>query len=94
MKSYVYIITNKCNQVIYIGVTDDLVKRIYQHKNKFVEGFSAKYNLSKLVYYEIYDDIKDAISREKNLKNWHRDWKINQINKFNPNWEDLYKTIF
>ncbi len=69
---YVYFTTNKNNNVIYIGVTGDLIKRIYQHKNKIFEGFTKKYNVDKLVYYEIYNNIEDAIRREKQLKNWHR----------------------
>jgi putative endonuclease len=86
---YVYILTNKFNKVLYIGVTNDLVRRIFQHKNKLVEGFSKKYNLTKLAYYETTSDIKSAIRREKQLKNWHRDWKINLITQSNPEWRDL-----
>ena len=86
---YVYILTNRHNNVLYIGVTNNLVRRIYEHKNKLVEGFSKKYNLIKLVYYETTRDVKSAIEREKQLKNWHRDWKINLINQFNPEWKDL-----
>lgn len=76
---YVYIITNKLNSVLYIGITSNLVKRIWEHKNKVVDGFSNKYNLNKLVYYEICNDIEQAIKREKQLKNWHRAWKDNLI---------------
>ncbi len=86
---YVYILTNKTNNVLYIGVTNDLVRRMYEHKNKLVEGFTKKYNLKKLVYFEATDDVKSAITREKQLKNWHRDWKINLINEQNPDWKDL-----
>ena len=86
---YVYIITNKTNNVLYIGVTNNLVRRIFEHKNKLVEGFAMKYNLYKLVYYEITNDINSALEREKQLKNWHREWKINLINSFNPSWKDL-----
>jgi putative endonuclease len=86
---YVYILTNKTNKVLYIGVTNNLVRRIFEHKNKLVEGFTKKYNLSKLVYYEVTNDIYSALEREKQLKNWHRDWKINLINNFNPVWADL-----
>jgi len=85
----IYIITNKSNKVIYIGVTNNLERRIFEHKNKLVEGFTKKYNLTKLVYYEATDDVESAIRREKQLKNWHRDWKINLINQFNPEWKDL-----
>ena len=90
---YVYILTNKENGTLYVGVTSDLIKRIWQHKNKFVEGFSKKYDLNKLVYYEVFNDIENAITREKQLKNWHRQWKINLINQQNPNWADLHKDI-
>ncbi len=90
---YVYILTNKENGTLYVGVTSDLVKRIWQHKNKFVEGFSKKYDLNKLVYYEVFNDIENAITREKQLKNWHRQWKINLINQQNPDWMDLYNGI-
>jgi len=86
---YVYILTNKSNNVLYIGVTNDLIRRIFEHKNKLVEGFAKKYNLRKLVYYEATDDIESAINREKQLKNWHRDWKINLVDQFNPDWKDL-----
>jgi putative endonuclease len=92
-KYYVYIITNELNTVLYIGVTSDIVKRIYEHKNKLVDGFSIKYNLSKLVYYEIFDDVGEAILREKKLKNWHKDWKANLIKELNPDWQDLYNDI-
>jgi len=86
---YVYILTNKSNNVLYIGVTNDLIRRIFEHKNKLVDGFTKKYNLAKLVYYEATNDIESAIAREKQLKNWHREWKKNLINQFNPEWKDL-----
>jgi len=90
MKHYfVYILTNKSNKVLYIGVTNNLECRMYEHKNKLVKGFTEKYNLTKLVYYEVTSDIISAIKREKQLKNWHRDWKIKLINDFNPEWKDL-----
>jgi putative endonuclease len=88
---YIYILTNKSNKVIYIGVTNDLERRMFEHKNKLVGGFTKRYNLMKLVYYEVTGDVESAISREKQLKNWHRDWKINLINQFNSEWEDLSK---
>ncbi|MBP3924628.1 GIY-YIG nuclease family protein [bacterium] len=90
---YVYIITNKTNNVFYIGVTSNIVKRIYEHKNNLVEGFSSRYNVHKLVYFEITEDIESAIKREKQLKNWHRDWKINLIKEKNPDFIDLYDSI-
>ena len=86
---YVYILTNKSNKVLYIGVTDDLKRRIYEHKNKMIDGFTKKYNLTKLVYYEATTDVRSAIEREKQLKNWHREWKMNMIKEFNPEWKDL-----
>ncbi len=90
MKDYwVYIITNKHNTTLYIGVTNNLERRIWEHKNKEIKGFSFKYNLEKLVFFEKYKDINQAILREKQLKNWHKDWKINIIKKDNPKFEDL-----
>ena len=91
--AYVYILTNEYNTVLYIGVTSDIVKRIYEHKNKVIDGFSKKYNLNKLVYYEIYEDIVSAIEREKFLKGKGRKYKIDLINKMNPNLNDLYNDI-
>lgn len=94
MKSgYVYILTNQPNGTLYIGVTSDLRKRIWQHKNKHADGFTAKYHLDKLVYYEIFEDIESAIYREKRLKEWQRKWKISLIQKMNPLWKDLYAEI-
>jgi len=86
---YVYILTNKSNKVIYTGVTNDLERRMFEHKNKLVDGFTKRYNLMKLVYYEVTEDAQSAIRKEKQLKNWHRDRKINLINESNPDWEDL-----
>jgi putative endonuclease len=86
---YVYILTNKSNKVIYIGVTNDLERRMFEHKNKLVEGFTKRYNLMKLVYFEATNEVETAIAREKQSKNWHRDWKISLINQFNPDWQDL-----
>lgn len=92
-KGYVYILTNKNNAVLYVGVTSNIVKRIYEHKRKFVDGFSSKYNADKLVYFEVYESIEDAILREKQLKNWHRNWKLELIKDNNPLFEDLYESI-
>jgi len=89
----VYILTNFSNSTFYIGVTSDLKKRIWEHKNKFCDGFTKKYNINKLVYFEITDSIESAILREKQLKNWHRDWKINLIKNFNPDFNDLYDNL-
>lgn len=91
---YVYIITNLRNTVLYTGVTGSIVGRIYHHKNKTVSSFSNKYNLDKLVYYEIFEDINLAIIREKQIKVGSRKKKIELINKFNPEWKDLYSTLF
>jgi len=90
---YVYVLTNKANKVLYIGVTNNLTRRIFEHNNKLVEGFTKKYNLTKLVYYETTADVGTAIGREKQLKNWHRDWKMNLITQFNPEWNDLSKAF-
>ncbi|MCQ2587811.1 MAG: GIY-YIG nuclease family protein [Treponema sp.] len=81
--------TNQYNSVLYIGVTSDLQKRVNQHKNHIYEGFTDRYECSKLVYFEECNDIKAAIAREKQLKNWHRDWKINLIETYNKDWIDL-----
>jgi len=86
---YVYILTNKTNKVFYIGVTNDLLRRMYEHKNKLIEGFTKRYNLMKLVHYETTSDVQSAITREKQLKNWHRNWKINLIKESNSEWKDL-----
>ena len=88
-KYYVYILANKTNSTLYIGVTNDLKRRIYEHKNKLYEGFSAKYNVNKLVHFEECSDIKSAIQREKNLKKWKRVWKNELIEKTNPEYKDL-----
>ena len=94
MKQYfVYIMTNKPNGVLYIGVTSDLVKRCYQHKNNLADGFTKKYHLHQLIYYEDTSDVYEALTREKRLKKWRREWKLDLINKFNPSWNDLYNNI-
>ena len=86
----IYILTNDNNSTLYIGVTSNLVQRIYQHKSKQVKGFSSKYNLNKLVYFEQLEDMDSAILREKRLKKWNREWKNRLINELNPSWKDLY----
>ena len=88
---YVYILTNFNNKVLYIGVTNDLNRRIYEHKNKLIEGFTKKYNVNKLVYYEEYKDVNEAISREKQLKGWKRQKKDKIVEAVNPQWVDLLK---
>jgi putative endonuclease len=89
----VYIMTNQWNTVFYIGVTSNLPKRVWEHKNKVVEGFSKKYNLNKLVYYEVYSHPYEAIDREKKMKSLKRNKKIQLITAFNPEWEDLYEKL-
>ncbi|OGE08887.1 hypothetical protein A3A60_00855 [Candidatus Curtissbacteria bacterium RIFCSPLOWO2_01_FULL_42_26] len=94
MKQYfVYILTNIRNTVLYIGITNDLVRRVYEHRNKLTKGFSQKYNLTKLVDYEILEDLKTAITREKTLKNLLRRKKYTLISASNPQWKDLYQEI-
>jgi len=90
---YVYITTNRLNSVLYTGITSDLIKRIYEHKSKLFEGFTNKYNVDKLVYYEIYDNIYDAITREKQIKAGPRQKKIDMIINMNPEWIDLYDSM-
>ena len=87
----VYIMTNHSETSLYIGVTSNLQKRVWEHKNKIVEGFTEKYNIDKLVYYELTEDVESALNREKQLKHWHRQWKINLINEMNPEFKDLSK---
>ena len=92
-KAYIYILFNKRNGTLYTGVTSDLLKRIYEHKNKIFEGFSSKYGVDKLGYYEEYNDIKQAIEREKQIKAGSRKKKIMLIEQINPNWDDLYTNL-
>ena len=92
-QSYVYFMTNRMNTVIYTGVTANLKKRVYEHKHKLVEGFTKKYNANKLVFYETFDDINNAIAREKQIKAGSRGKKIDLIKSFNPDFNDLYDTI-
>lgn len=90
---YVYILTNNQNTVLYTGVTNNLARRIYEHKQKIFKGFTSKYNINKLVYYESTDNIESAILREKQIKGGSRQKKLDLINKLNPTWKDLYKEI-
>ena len=92
-QDYVYLMTNKVNTVIYTGVTSDLEKRVYEHKEKLADGFTKKYNVDKLVYYEIFDDIRDTILREKQIKSGSRAKKLNLIKSINPKFRDLYIEI-
>ena len=84
-----YIMTNYSQTSFYIGVTGNLQKRVWEHKNKFVDGFTKRYNIDRLVYYELTDSVETALNREKQLKRWHRDWKINLIKEMNPEFKDL-----
>lgn len=86
---YIYILSNKNNTVLYIGVTNELSRRVSEHKSGLIKGFSKQYNLTKLIYLEEYPSIEEAIAREKQLKNWHREWKFNLIKEKNPNLIDL-----
>jgi putative endonuclease len=89
----VYILASKRNGTLYIGVTSDLVKRIWEHKNDFVAGFTKRYGIHTLVWYEPHESMQSAIEREKKLKEWKRAWKLELIEKENPDWQDLYTTI-
>ena len=92
MTYYVYIVGNN-RPTLYIGITNDLVRRIYEHKNKLVDGFSNKYDLDKLLYFEEYNSPIEAILREKQMKKWNRSWKLNLISNMNPGFEDLFPKI-
>ncbi len=92
-QSYIYIMSNKPNGTLYVGVTSNIIKRVYEHKNNLVDGFTKRYNLKTLVYYEIYDDITEAITREKQLKAGSRKKKIELINSINQSWGDLYEDL-
>jgi putative endonuclease len=94
MKSFfVYILCNKRNGTLYTGVTSDLIKRVYEHKNNIIHGFTKRYKIHNLVWYEIHEDIEKAIIREKQIKKWNRKWKLDLIEKNNPDWNDLYNDI-
>ncbi|MDX1483358.1 MAG: GIY-YIG nuclease family protein [Alphaproteobacteria bacterium] len=90
---WVYIMTNRPNGTLYVGVTSDIQQRAWQHREGLVQGFTKRYNLKRLVYAEAHDDIRQAIHREKRLKHWPREWKVNLIVKDNPTWDDLYDTL-
>jgi putative endonuclease len=89
----VYILANKRNGTLYIGVTSNLVKRVWEHKNDVIEGFTRRYNIHLLVWYELYNDMESAIMREKRIKEWKRKWKLELIESSNPKWKDLYSKI-
>jgi putative endonuclease len=90
---YVYILANRKHGALYIGITSDILRRVHEHKLKLVPGFSAKYGIDKLVYFEMFDDPASAIAREKQLKKWRRDWKLQLIESKNPGWGDLSQTL-
>ena len=94
LQYYVYILAKARRSTMYIGVTSDLVKRIYEHKNELADGFTKKHSVKELVYYEIHNDINEAIKREKRLKKWLRAWKYELIEKDNPDWSCLYEKLF
>ena len=91
-KYFVYILSSK-NRTLYIGFTNILARRVYEHKLGVIDGFTKKYNVNRLVYYETLPDLNSAVKREKQLKNWHREWKINLIESMNKEWKDLYSEI-
>jgi len=93
MSYFVYILASRKDGAIYIGVTNDIVRRVYDHRTKAVPGFTSKYNITRLVWFEIYDDPISAISREKELKKWRRAWKVQLMEAQNPDWNDLYESI-
>lgn len=93
MQAYVYLLASQKNGTLFTGVTSDLIKRVWQHKNDVVDGFSKKYNIHLLVWYEVHDEIGSAIVREKQIKEWKRLWKLELIEKSNPTWKDLYSEI-
>ncbi len=93
MGYYVYILASRKDGAIYVGMTNDIVRRIYDHRTKAVRGFTSKYNITRLVWFEIYEDPISAISREKELKKWKRSWKVQLIEAQNPQWGDLYESI-
>ena len=90
---YVYLLASDKNGTLYLGVTNDLVRRVYEHKTKATPGFSSRYGVNRLVWFEAYDDPENAIAREKDIKKWRRAWKVRLINRRNPNWNDLYDSI-
>ncbi|CAK7259995.1 GIY-YIG nuclease family protein [Shinella yambaruensis] len=94
MTGYVYIVTNQRNGTLYIGVTADLERRIHEHREKVTPGFSSKYDCVRLVWYEEHDSIGTAIQREKSLKRWYRQWKVELIEAMNPDWRDLYLELW
>jgi putative endonuclease len=93
MTYFVYMLSSGRHGTLYVGVTNDLARRVYEHKTKLIKGFTSQYGVTRLVWYEAYEQIVDAIAREKELKKWRRDWKIRLIEEMNPEWEDLYLAL-
>ena len=93
MPYFVYILASQRNGTLYVGVTNNLVRRIHEHREKCIEGFTSQYNVTRLVWFDQTSSIEEAITHEKRLKRWQRDWKIALIEKSNPNWDDLYQSI-
>ncbi|UYO52611.1 GIY-YIG nuclease family protein [Rhodopseudomonas palustris] len=93
MAYYVYLLASRKDGALYVGVTNDLVRRAYEHRTKAVPGFTSKYNIAKLVWFEIHDDPISAITREKEIKKWRRAWKVALIERDNPGWDDLFETV-
>jgi putative endonuclease len=92
-RAWVYVVTNRPNGTLYVGVTSDLPRRAFEHRSGQVEGFTRKYGLTQLVWYEPHDDIRTAIQREHTMKHWPRAWKVKLIHAMNPEWQDLYETL-
>jgi putative endonuclease len=90
---HVYLLASRKHGTIYVGVTNDLIRRVYQHKTNAVSGFTARYGVQRLVWFEAYDDPLTAIAREKEIKKWRREWKVNLIERSNPEWADLYESL-
>ena len=90
---YVYILANKRNGTLYTGITSDIIRRVWEHKTPSLLSFTSKYKVSRLVYYEMHNDVMEAIKREKNIQSWQRMWKLRLIEEGNPNWDDLYEKI-
>jgi putative endonuclease len=90
---YVYLLASQKQGTLYLGVTNDLLRRVYQHKEKLLPGFTSRYDVRRLVWFEVYDDPTTAIEREKEIKKWRRAWKVDLIEKANPDWRDLYSEI-
>ena len=93
MAGFIYIMTNRRNGILYAGVTSDLIRRCYEHRNRLIDGFTKRYGLNRLVYFEQHDDIQSAIQREKTIKHWSRAWKVRLIHGQNPEWQDLFESL-